>query len=214
MKSDTYLFDFDGTLVDSMPYWSNTMLSILKEFNVKYPDDILDIICPLGYHGTAKYYVEILGLNKDIDYLMDLMQSYCLTHYQNTIPLKDGVYDYLINMKKQNKSLNILTASPHSALDSCLKRLKVYDLFDNVWSCDDFKTTKTNPKIYEMVAEKLNRKCQEIVFFDDNINSIKTAKGANMQTVGVFDISGKGFNEQLKKTADHYIDSFVCCPEF
>ena len=37
----TLLFDFDGTLVDSMPTYSNMMLRILGEYNVKYPDDII-----------------------------------------------------------------------------------------------------------------------------------------------------------------------------
>ena len=42
----TYLFDFDGTLVDSMPNWAKQMLSILDDYNVDYPDDIIKTVTP------------------------------------------------------------------------------------------------------------------------------------------------------------------------
>ena len=56
LKYNAYLFDFDGTLVDSMPTYVSVMLRILDENNIKYEDDIVKVITPLGYGGTAKYY--------------------------------------------------------------------------------------------------------------------------------------------------------------
>ena len=50
-----YLFDFDGTLVDSMPYYAKAMLQILDENGISYPEDIVKTITPLGYGGTADY---------------------------------------------------------------------------------------------------------------------------------------------------------------
>ena len=37
----THIFDFDGTLVDSMPTWTEKVLNILRTCNISYPDDIL-----------------------------------------------------------------------------------------------------------------------------------------------------------------------------
>lgn len=44
----TYLFDFDGTLVDSMPSFVSTMLRILDENGISYGEDIIKTITPLG----------------------------------------------------------------------------------------------------------------------------------------------------------------------
>ena len=49
----TYLFDFDGTLVDSMPTYAALMIRILEENGATYPDDIIKIITPLGFINTA-----------------------------------------------------------------------------------------------------------------------------------------------------------------
>ena len=40
MKYKTYIFDFDGTLVDSMPSWIGKIMYALKYCGVKYPDDV------------------------------------------------------------------------------------------------------------------------------------------------------------------------------
>ncbi len=208
MKHSTYIFDFDGTLVDSMPDWSQKMINILEKNNVEYPDDIIKIITPLGDLGTAKYFKEVLGVNLTIEEMIKEMDEYALPKYRDTIILKDGVMDYLKMLKENNCSLNVLTASPHKMLDPCLKRNGIYDLFDNVWSCDDFKMTKSDTRIYKEAVAKIGVKESDAVFFDDNIGAVKTAAEAGLYTVAVYDKSGEDFTDELKAVADLYIKSF------
>lgn len=208
MIHPVYLFDLDGTLIDSMPFWQKAMMISLDEEKVEYPENLLDIICPLGYRGTAEYFVNNFHLNATVDELVARMYEGAYIEYRDNIPFKAGVRDFLLRMKDMGHSLNVLTASPHLMLDTALKRLGVFELFDNVWSCEDFKTDKTNPEIYLSVARELSVNPSEIAFFDDNINSIKGATRASLYTVGVFDISGRGFEDELKRIADKYIYTF------
>lgn len=205
---NTFLFDFDGTLVDSMPTYISAMLRILNENNISYGSDIIKIITPLGVSGTAEYYINNLCVNKSKEELIDLMKNYMLDAYYNTIPAKENVINVLKELKKRGVSLNVLTASPHITLDACLKRLGIYDLFDNVWSCDDFNTTKANPEIYVMASERLNKNIDAILFLDDNLNANKTAKTAGMKVCGVYDESSKEYTDEIKAVADYYIYNF------
>ena len=205
---NTFLFDFDGTLVDSMPTYISAMLRILDENNISYGSDIIKIITPLGVSGTAEYYINTLRVNKTKEDLIDLMKNYMLDAYYNTIPAKENVIYVLKELKKRGASLNVLTASPHITLDACLKRLDIYDLFDNVWSCDDFNTTKANPEIYVMAAKRLNKSIDDVLFLDDNLNADKTAKTAGMKVCGVYDESSKEYTDEIKAVADYYIYNF------
>ena len=205
---DTFLFDFDGTLVDSMPTYISAMLRILDENNVAYGSDIIKIITPLGVEGTANYYINTLGLNKSKEELLILMKSYMLEAYYYKIPAKENVISVLTELKKRGASLNVLTASPHITLDACLKRLGIYDLFDHVWSCDDFHTTKANPEIYVMAAQRLNKNVGEVLFLDDNLNADQTAKAAGMKVCGVYDDSSKAYMDEIKAVTDFYINDF------
>ena len=205
---NTYLFDFDGTLVDSMPTYISAMLRILDENNISYAQDIVKIITPLGVNGTAEYYINNLGLKKPKDEVTALMKEYMCDAYFNTIPAKENVIKVLKELKKRGNSLNVLTASPHLTLDACLKRLNMYDLFDNVWSCDDFNTTKADPEIYKMAAERLNVSVGDVLFLDDNLNADQTAKTAGMMVCGVYDDSSKDYVQQMKSANDFYIYNF------
>ena len=209
MKYDTYLFDFDGTLVDSMPAFISVMLRILDENNIKYESDIIKIITPLGYAGTAKYFSEKLGLKVEADKALELMNKYAYDEYAYNIPAKNNVIETLKKLKEQGADLNILTASPHSVLDVCLKRLGIYDIFTNVWSCDDFQTTKANPEIYKMAAEKIGKPVCEVLFLDDNYNADKTAAAAGMKVCGVYDKSSEEYADEIKSVSDYYIKDFA-----
>lgn len=203
----TYLFDFDGTLVDSMPTYVSSLLRILDENHVEYGDDIVKIMTPLGIPGAAEYFMK-LGLDLPKERIMTLMKHYMLEEYMYNIPAKDNVKEVLIALKEQGASLNVLTASPHITLDSCLVRLGLYDLFDNVWSCDDFNTTKADPQIYKAVAEKLGADIETVLFLDDNYNADKTAKEAGMRVCGVYDDSSKEYTDDIKTVSDYYITNF------
>lgn len=209
MKYDTYLFDFDGTLVDSMPLFASLMLRILDENNVKYENDIIKVITPLGYVGTAKYFADHFKIQQSQDDLLTTMHKYAYHGYAHTVPAKKNVIATLKELRRRGAKLYILTASPHSVLDVCLKRLEIFDLFTSVWSCDDFGTTKADPQIYKMAAERIGKPIEDILFLDDNYNANKTAVSANMKVCGVYDSSSEEYMEEIKCVSDHYIYDFV-----
>lgn len=203
----TYLFDFDGTLVDSMPTFVAVMLRILDENGVQYGDDIVKIITPLGYKGTAEYF-QTLGVKLPVDELLKTMHRYAQKEYAENIVAKPNVIEVLNTLKQRGDSLNVLTASPHEMLDCCLKRLGIFDVFDNVWSCDDFQTTKANPEIYKSAAKRLGKRVEDIVFLDDNFNALRTAKTAGMTVYGVYDPSSDEYKTEIENLSDKYIEDF------
>ena len=203
----TYLFDFDGTLVDSMPVFISAMLQVLSDEGIPYHQDIANTITPLGMEGTADYYIS-LGISKSKADLISSMKTYMKDAYLHTIQAKQNVNSTLYALKEQNCRLNVLTASPHETLDPCLKRLGLFDLFDHIWSCDDFHTTKANPDIYRQVAKVLGTNIQDILFLDDNMYALQTAKSAGMKVCGVYDDSSSTSIQQIKQISDCYIYNF------
>ena len=173
MKYNTYLFDFDGTLVDSMPAFVSVMLRILDENNIKYEDDIVKIITPLGYKGTAEYFKK-LGISLSIEEMLKTMNEYAYNEYAYNIQAKNNVVSVLEKLKNSGASLNILTASPHNVLDICLKRIGIYNLFDNA-----VKFTPDNGTIeFRLTEEK-----KQAVFSIKN-----TGKGISQEECGlIFD---------------------------
>lgn len=204
---NTYLLDFDGTLVDSMPAYVSCVLKILDDANVHYEKDIMKTITPLGVIGSAKYFID-KGVPGSLEEIVDRMQEYAFYEYEHNIPAKKNVISSLFELSKRGDSLNVLSASPHITLDACLKRLGVWDLFENVWSCEDFCTTKADPLIYKMAAEKIGVPIEDVLFLDDNLDANLTAKSVGMKTCGVYDKSSEDYKDEIRAATDFYIYDF------
>ena len=201
-----YIFDFDGVLVDSMATYAGCMLRILDENGIPYSSDIIKIITPLGSAGTAKYFQQ-LGLQMTDSEILTQIGKYLYDAYAHHIQAKPEVISTLQQLKEKGIRLNILTAGPHVTLDPCVQRLGIVDLFENIWSCDDFQTGKTDPNIYTMAAQRLGLSTDEILFLDDNYNADKAAKAAGLTVCGVYDDSSKEYESAIREIADHYIYS-------
>ena len=205
---NNYLFDFDGTLVDSMPIYAGIMKGILDEHQIAYGEDLIKIITPLGYHDTAVYFTQ-LGLKLGKEQILKCMGERMVDAYTHRVPAKRNVIDVLQELKKRGCSLNVLTASPHLTMDPCLKRLGIDELFDHIWSCEDFGLNKANPEIYLQAAKRLGVSVREILFLDDNPNADRAAKAAGMKVCGVYDDFTAEFAEQMKQENDYYIRDFT-----
>lgn len=202
-----YIFDMDGTLIDSMDAFGGAMIKFLEDNNIEYPSDIVKIITPLGFKGSAEYFFT-LGCKKSVPEMLEDFKNYMIEPYTKTIPEKEGVTETLLRLKKEGHSLNVLTASPHVTLDPCLKRLGLYELFENVWSCDDFSMTKSEPEIYIEAAKRLGTDVTNCIFIDDNVKAVKTAKVAGMHSWGIFDKSSADYVDEMKEIAERYIYTF------
>jgi HAD superfamily hydrolase (TIGR01509 family) len=206
-----YIFDFDGTLVDSMPTWSGVHVNALKSAGIPVPDDFVQTITPLGNYRASQYTIS-LGLDVSLESYLDFVSKTLYEAYTTRIELRSGVKEKLSELKAAGHSLNVLTASPHHYLDPCLRRHGIHDLFDKVWTIEDFGYTKAQTIIYTEAARRLDASIDRCVFVDDNATAVETAKKTGMYTVGIFDETSKDFAPQLKAVSDLYIEDFSQIP--
>lgn len=206
---DVYIFDLDGTLIDSMRVFAGIVLGPLQERGMAYPDDLVKRLTPLGYKGSAEYIAEQLSDRSSVENIYELFETKTLQAYGESIPLKANVEETLRKLHEMGASLNVLTASPKRLPTLCLKRLQVFDLFENVWSIDDFGLTKAQPQIYKEAAKCLGVALTDCVMVDDNLEVLKVAKSVGMKTIGVFDESSKEYQEEMQELADKFVVDFA-----
>lgn len=203
-----YIFDMDGTLIDSMPAYSNAISKYLESNNITCEKETIKAVTPLGLGGAAKYFIKNFGCTDSVEKICDILKELVIEDYITKIPAKDGVIEAIKTLKKNGHRLCVLTASPHVTVDPCLKRLGIYDDFEFVWSCEDFDMTKSDVNIYEAAASKLGVTVNDCIFLDDNCNAVATAKRAGMTVYGVYDESSGAYIDEMKEISDKYIISF------
>ncbi|MBR6790810.1 MAG: HAD family phosphatase [Oscillospiraceae bacterium] len=205
---EVYVFDLDGTLVDSMSRFAWGTLSILDEEGIPYDDQLIKIVTPLGYTKTAEYYVG-MGVQDTVEHIVSRIEKKLVHEYSNNIVLKEGVGEYLRRIHAEGARLFVLTASPHIVTDVCLKRNGVYDLFEKVWSVEDFGLSKSDTRIFFEVAKTVGCEPGDIHYFDDNLIAVKNSKAAGLKVYGCYDAHDDHDLAILKDSCDVYVRSFA-----
>ena len=200
-----FIFDLDGTLVDSMPIGVGIVVDFLEKRGVSLPSEMIKTLTPLGYKGVAAYYSENLGIPMTAAEIYAEFQRETIKAYGELVPLKKGVKETLEALKQKGFRLCVLTASPNNLTDLCLKRLQIFHLFEKVWSIDDFNLTKADKGIYLAAAKRLGVEISDCVMVDDHLGVLKVAKAAGMATVGVYDEYSADFQEEIRAIADDYV---------
>lgn len=205
-KRKVYVFDLDGTLVDSMPYFSRGILSIADDAGIEYDDSLIKILTPLGYTRGAEYYVNELSVKGTVEEIYKTIESRLVYEYSNNIVTKPYVKEYLHKLYSEGARMFVLTASPHSVTDICLKKNGVFDLFERVWSVDDFSLSKSDTRIFFEVAKKIGCEPSEIHYFDDSLIALENAGKAGFITYGVYDAQSE---EELLRMKNELSDVLV-----
>jgi len=203
-----YIFDFDGTLVDSMPTWAGAHIKALEKAGIPVPDGFVNTITPLGNYKASEYTIS-LGLDITLEKYLDDLSRHLYHEYTTNVRLKENVKETLEELIRRGHSLSVLTASPHLYVDECLQNNGVYDLFEKVWTIDDFGHTKSEVIIYEEAAERLGVTVGDCVFVDDNLTALRTARKSGMYTAAVYDDSSAEYTKEIKEASDIYAKDFA-----
>ena len=205
---NTYIFDFDGTLVDSMPAYTKAIAKILTENGIDYDENLMEIITPLGPLLTAKYLCTHFPLSMGEDALYAKILKILAHVYCTEVTAKPNAKEALLRLKGTGHPLFILTASPREHVRSCLLHLGLYDLFEQILSCEEFGMGKERPAIFRLVTKRLNVSAKDTVFIDDNLTACRAAKEAGLTVYAVRDLTNASVTAELMATADRYLFDF------
>lgn len=202
------IFDMDGTLLDSMGYWTFLGRIYLESKGKLVQDNLEEKISVMTLEESALYLKEEYNLEEDIDTIQHEVMNLIKDKYKNEIQLKEGAKSYLEKMKSQGHRMCILTTCEKNSAKSALARLKVLDLFEKIYTDKDFKMSKLNPNIYIKVYEDMNVKVDEVVVYEDALHAIESAKKTGYKVIGVYDEYSKSDWQQIKNIANYTIKNF------
>lgn len=199
------IFDMDGTLIDSMPFWGGLLSEYLERLWVpeEERDRILYLTRRLSLPDAAAVIQQELRLNRSAHQvrmeLGDLMDK----HYMEDIPLKPGIAPYLRRLREDGVELCIATLTPSPLAKLCLERLNIAQYFAFLISCEDMGVGKDEPDIFLQCALELNAPPYAAAVYEDSYRAARVAKKAGFYTIGVYDNSG----------AHHWDDMCLLCDE-
>lgn len=200
-----YIFDMDGTLLDSMPYWRKLAREYLISKGLEIPDDFDEITYNMDLNESSKYFIEELHINMTADEMRDEVIEIINRHYATDIPAKQGVIEFIKEKKEQGCRMCIFTTSERKCAETSMKRLGIYDCFEKIITVYDIGVNKRHKESYQKICELMGFKPQETWVYEDVIHAVKSAKEAGCKVMAVYDEDSSHIWDEISSMADDTI---------
>ena len=202
------IFDFDGTLVDSMFIWDTIGEDYLRSLGKEPHEDLKETFMTLTLEEAAEYYRTHYGVTLSVKEIVDGVNAMVEGIYRTRVALKQGVADFLAQLKENGTRMCIATVTDRYLVEETLDRLGILQYFSEIFTCAEVGYGKDKPIIYRKALEHLDTAKNETYVFEDSLFALKTAKADGFTTVGVYD-RHENRQDNLKNLADYYIVDFA-----
>ena len=207
MKIKCAIFDFDGTLFDSMFLWDSVGEIYLRSLGKEPKPSMREDVRPLSLYQSACYFRKEYDLSISPEEIMAGINGTVEHFYLHEVLPKPGVVAFLEQMKQAGIPMGIATASDRYQIEAALSRCGMVHYFDAIFTCSEVGHGKDEPVIFRKAMEFFSADRSCAVVFEDAIHAIQTAKDDGFAVCAVFDSSEKR-QAEIRDLSDCYIPDF------
>lgn len=186
MKSrfDLIIFDWDGTLIDSIDWIVNCLQTAAKQCGCDIPEpqaarDVIGlsiaIACSTLFPGV------------DQETLARLTASYQQTYLSRQLGREDlfsGVYEMLVELKQAGYQLAVATGKTRAGLQEALQATGTEDLFC-ITRCSDETASKPDPLMLHQIMQHANAANDRTLMVGDSVHDLQMAMNAQISSIAV-----------------------------
>ena len=201
------IFDFDGTLVDSMFIWDTFGEDYLRTLGKEPRENLTETFKTFTLEQAAEYYREHYGVTLSVKEIVDGVNHMVAEIYRTKVALKSGVLDFLRDLQSQGVKMCVATVTDRPIVEDVLKKVGIRDFFTEIFTCAEVGYNKETPHIYRAALEVLGTKKDETVVFEDALHALMTAKNDGFPVAAVYD-KHEAKQIEMRSEADYYISDY------
>ena len=182
----TLLFDMDGLLVDSEPYWKLAEKSVFGALGLQLDDELLRQVMGFRLNEVVQHWYRYQAwpnpnFTQTENDIMDCMEAYMR---KDAVALP-GVMESLEYVKQKGYACALASSSSMRLIEAVVDKLNIRSYFDLLYSAEYEMYGKPHPGIFITAATKLGSAPQHCLVLEDSVNGVIAAKAARMLCVAV-----------------------------
>src|SRR6476659_1428409 len=183
------IFDLDGVLADSEPWWNQIDAKLLAEHRVTYRGEHHRNVLGVSYRLAVEFYKKTFGLSVPTEEMMRRRGEIATEFFANRIDLFPSTKQVLQELRQMNPPvrLGLATSSVSASARPFLDRHELTPLFEVIVTGEEVERGKPHPDIYLRATEKLDVPTDACLVVEDALPGVAAAKAANMRIAAIPD---------------------------
>ena len=178
------LWDMDGTLVDTEPYWMAAETPLVESFGGTWSHEQALGLVGLGLEDSARIFQDAgvrMGVHDIIERLTDDVMHQLA---ETGVPFRPGARELLADLREAGIKTALVTMSMRRMADTVVDLID-FEAFDVVIAGDDSTRPKPFPDPYLQACAALGVTPAETVAIEDSPNGLRSAVASGAAVIGV-----------------------------
>jgi HAD superfamily hydrolase (TIGR01549 family) len=184
MRFSGYIFDVEGTLVDSVRHNLLSLQESLADFGIEAPYEELQLYSGLDGNQTLQLVAPDL-VEADRKRVLEAQGKLYERKYLASVKAFAGVREVFLALTGEGGRIALATDCKGATLRHYLSLLAADDLIDSVACGDDVEHGKPDPRLVGLALRKLQVPAAQAVVIGDTPYDAEAASGAGTASVGV-----------------------------
>jgi HAD superfamily hydrolase (TIGR01509 family) len=212
MRFRAVIFDLDGVLADSEPWWNQIDAQLLKEYGADYNGEYHEEVLGVSFPIAVEFYKKAFNISAPTTKEMMKRRGEIATEFfANRVGLFPNTREALEELRRLPVRLGLATSSVSASARPFLDRHQLTQFFEVIVTGDEIERGKPEPDIYLVTAKKLGVPASECLVIEDSLSGIAAAKAAHMRVAAIPD---RRFvdPEYYEKQADYLLNDLSEIP--
>ena len=194
---DGVIFDMDGLMFDTERVWATLWEPALATLGLSYKEG-LDV----AVRGTAGDTMRAVlrrfyGENCDTDAIIEALHAQAEKAFQAPPPKKPGLDEILTWLDAQHIPMAVASSSRMASILRHLNNWNMTNHFKALISGEQFTSSKPDPEIFLLAAEKLGTDPAHTLVLEDSYNGVRAGAQGGFVTVMVPDMAPA--NDEMRR---------------
>jgi HAD superfamily hydrolase (TIGR01509 family) len=178
------LWDMDGTLVDTEPYWMAAETPLVESFGGTWSHEQALQLVGLGLEDSARIF-QNAGVRLSVPEIIDHLTDTVMRQLAETgVPFRPGARELLADLKANGVKTALVTMSMRRMADRVVDLID-FEAFDVVIAGDEARRPKPFPDPYLQACEALGVDVADTVAIEDSPNGLRSAVASGAVSLGV-----------------------------
>jgi beta-phosphoglucomutase family hydrolase len=180
---EAYLFDCDGTIVDSMPLHYIAWKKALGEWNCTFDEQLF---YAWGGLPVAEI-ISLLNQRQRLSMSIEDVSSRKESLYLDLLPQLKAIPEVVEHIEDQHGRLPfaVVSGSTRESVTASLTLVSLLDRFDALVCAGDYKKSKPDPEAFLLAADRLGISPERCLVFEDTDMGVQAAKAGGMASVKI-----------------------------